>query len=222
MNPFFTRHYNILTPELAAFSPITIIGAGAVGSWTALALAKMGFSNITIWDDDKVDEENVGVQLYGPNDLGLDKVEALRTYVYNMSGTTLSIVADKWQGQEVKGIVIAAVDSMSVRNSIWEYVKSYPVYVPYYIDSRMAAEEAQMYVMSPARSKDVESYEKTLYTDEQAMPEPCTAKATSYTAMLLGGIVCKAVKDIVMEQPYARITKWSIKGNDMECYNNVR
>ena len=45
-------------------TPIHIIGCGATGSWVALMLAKMGISNITCWDFDKVEEHNLPNQFF--------------------------------------------------------------------------------------------------------------------------------------------------------------
>lgn len=223
---FFLRHKDILPPELHT-RDITIIGAGAVGGWTALALAKMGFSALTVYDYDDVAEENVGCQLYGPDHVGGEKVHVLQTLIHTLTGTHINCKYEKWEGQRLQGIVIAAVDSMAVRKQVWEACKKQALGIVYYIDPRMGAEQAALYVMEPGNAADVKTYEKTLYSDDEAMFEPCTAKATSYTAMLLGGAICKATKDVVIRtasdrtggQPlpdYARITQWNIADNAIE------
>ena len=45
----FLRQMDICPPEKLQF-PITVIGAGAIGSASVLTLAKMGCGNITVWD----------------------------------------------------------------------------------------------------------------------------------------------------------------------------
>ena len=98
--------------------------------------------------------------------------------------------------QPCRGIIISAVDSMSARKAIWEAHKDYPFGVRAIIDPRMGAEHALLYVMNPGDEADIEAYERSLYADDEAVQEPCTAKATIYTANMLAGLVCKAVKDL--------------------------
>jgi hypothetical protein len=72
--------------------------------------------------------------------------------------------------------------------------------------------------MCPVNPEDIASYEKALYTDDNAQHERCTAKATMYTALSLSGLVAKAVKDIVTGGPYPRTAMWSIKDNDFQAW----
>src|SRR5207244_2270936 len=58
--------------------PVTVIGAGAVGSFVTLTLAKMGLRDLTVFDDDVVDVHNLPNQFYRLTDLGRPKVEALQ------------------------------------------------------------------------------------------------------------------------------------------------
>ena len=44
--------------------PIIVVGAGAIGSFVTLALAKMGCGNITSYDMDTVEEHNLPNQFY--------------------------------------------------------------------------------------------------------------------------------------------------------------
>jgi hypothetical protein len=57
---------------------------------------------------------------------------------------------------------------------------------------------------------DVTSYEKTLYSDANAVNEPCTAKATVYCATMLSGLVARAVKGFCVDKVYPRSVQWSI------------
>ena len=62
-NAHLTRQLDVIPVEILD-EPINIIGAGAVGSFTALTLAKMGFAQIAVWDDDVVSEENLNAQFF--------------------------------------------------------------------------------------------------------------------------------------------------------------
>ena len=61
--------------------PITVVGAGGIGSFTTLALAKIGFTDIRVFDDDRIEIHNLGNQFYRRKDLNKPKVEALRDIV---------------------------------------------------------------------------------------------------------------------------------------------
>ncbi len=54
-----------------------VVGCGGLGSWTALGLAKGGVKEITLVDPDIVEEKNLNTQVYGPEDIGKYKVDAL-------------------------------------------------------------------------------------------------------------------------------------------------
>ena len=82
--------------------------------------------------------------------------------------------------------------------------------------------QALMYCIDPQNAEDRASYEKTLYTDDQAVQEPCTARATTYTAFLISGMICKAVKDHVTRQKYVRVMHWDIKNNLQHCWGKEK
>jgi len=86
------------------------------------------------------------------------------------------------------------------------------------IDPRMGAETSLLYIMNPKEANDVKSYEKTLYSDANAVQERCTAKATIYTANLLAGQVCKGVKDLACGTPYTRLSQWDIGKNHVQMW----
>lgn len=214
-----TRQLDLI-PMASLDYKITVIGAGAIGSWTVLALAKMGFWDITVFDDDTVTIENMNCQFFRFSDIGKSKALALQAMVKDFTGVEIEAFNQRYGGKNTfNGIVISAVDSMSVRRMIWEAHQLSP-FTKVIIDPRMGAEDALMYSMRPNDKTDRETYRKSLYTDAQAMPERCTAKSTIYTANMLSGLVCKAVKDIVTDKPYPRITHWSIAANEFQCFSS--
>lgn len=220
-NEHLTRQLDILHPDQMNV-PITIIGAGAIGSFTTLALAKMGFELIQVFDFDKVEIHNMNCQFFRFSDIGKYKVEALKELVKDFTNVSISANTQPYTDQVFSGIVISAVDSMAVRKQIWDmHVKYRNEPLPptqAIIDPRMGAEVAQLYTMNPRDKADVEDYTKTLYTDENAVQERCTAKATMYTACMLSGLVAKSVKDLVTNGPYPRVAMWSIKENDFNAW----
>ncbi len=212
-NEHLTRQAEIIPFDVLS-KKITVIGVGAIGGWTVLSLAKMGFSNIKVYDPDVVSIENMNCQFYPYKAIGQSKVEALKKLVKAFANVNIETVHGLYTSDDApgEGIVITAVDSMSARRMIWDNHVGNPL-TEYIVDPRMGAEMSLMYVMDPNHDKDIKSYEKTLYTDENAVQERCTAKSTIYTANLLAGQVCKAVKDIVVGKPYTRVSQWDIGNN---------
>ncbi len=211
-NEHLTRQLDII-PMAVLGEPIHIIGAGAIGSFTALALAKMGFADISVYDFDKIEIENMNCQFYRFEDIGNSKVAALQSLVENFTGVKIEVKDKPYAKGILGGIVISAVDSMKVRRLIWENHKEKAIATRMVIDPRMGAEFATVYAMNPMDPDDINSYEKTLHSDEAAEQERCTAKSTIYTALLLSGFVAKVVKDVLTSDRYPRITNWNIKAS---------
>ncbi len=198
---------------------ITIIGCGAIGGWTTLALAKMGFLNLTVFDFDTVDDVNMNSQFFRVKDIGKNKAEALASLVEDFTGHKIEYVPKKYEGGPLGGIVICAVDSMTARMMIWENIKtSYQCQL--LIDPRMGAESALMFAVNPAVKSEQESYEKSHYSDLQAVVEPCTAKSTVYCATMLSGLVARTVKGFCVDNVYPKSVQWSIISDHFIAWRN--
>ncbi len=214
-----TRQLEII-PMKALEMPVTIIGGGAIGSFVALNLVKMGMDNVTVYDDDEVSIENMNCQFLPIGDVGRMKTDSLRDSILNFTGVRINAMPERFTGSpeqvlKLRGIVISSVDSMEVRKLIWETVKE-NFRVQWLIDPRMSAEYAVSFVMNPNDSRDIESYEKTFFLDKDSVQERCTMKSTIFTATMIAGYVAKHVKDLVTNNEYARITHWAIDKNVLQ------
>lgn len=219
VNQHLVRQSDLIPFEVLS-EPITVIGAGAIGSWTTLALAKMGFSNLTVFDDDRVSWENMSSQFFRHADVDLPKVWSLARMVKDFTGIDVNAVNARYESGVFPGIVISAVDSMAARKLIWENHAGKSFGTRAIIDPRMGAESAILFVMNPLDTKDCESYPKSLYSDDAALQERCTAKATIYTANMLSGLVCKAVKDLLTRSDYLRTAQWNIAENSFDAHSH--
>lgn len=220
INDHLTRQLDIIPME-ALEAKITVIGAGAIGSFTVLSLAKMGFTDITVFDDDDVSVENMNCQFYRFKDIGKKKVIALADLVKEFTKVEIEGKPELYEKGFFPGVVISAVDSMEVRKLIWTNHLLSP-HTKAVIDPRMGAESALLYCMCPMIEQDRISYEKTLYLDQDAVQERCTAKATIYTALLLSGLVVKAVKDTLLAENKLRTVHWNIGQNAVEMWSKER
>ena len=212
-NEALTRQLDLVPMDILD-TKITIIGAGAIGSWVTLSLAKMGFQDLTVYDFDKVDTVNLNSQFYPMGAVGKSKVNALADLVMGFTGTAISSLNKSYEIGMFPGVVIAAVDSMAVRQTIWANHAGKSPFTKAIIDPRMGAMSALLYSMDPMSPRDREVYPKSFYSDSEAVQEPCTAKAVIFTANLLAGLVCKAVVDRLTRPDYLRTAQWNIQEND--------
>lgn len=207
-----TRQLDLLHVEKLGL-PIRVIGAGAIGSFTVLMLVKMGFKNVAVWDFDTVSVENMSCQFYRFRDIGNAKALALQGLVKDFTNVDIAAYAEEFdevQGQLLSGVVISAVDDMNVRRMIFETILRSGAPVSYLIDPRMSAEYMTMHTVRFAEDKSVEAYKNTLYSNDQAVQERCTAKATVYTANLASGLIARNIKNIAMGLAYDKNVTWDI------------
>lgn len=194
----FWRQLDIFDPKRFSV-PVTVIGAGAIGSFAVLALTKMGVRDVTVWDGDTVSEHNLPNQFFRVADVGRKKVEALAEIVRAFNGVEISPRAEMFDGLEApRGIVISAVDSMAARSRIWAALRNNP-WVTWYVDARMGGEVYCRYVVRVGDAEQRTRYEATLYSDASAVPQRCTAKAIMYNVLGVAGDVAAAVKAIATQ-----------------------
>ena len=180
-----------------------ILGCGAIGSAAATQLARMGGTYFHLYDRDKVEDVNIGVSQYGENDIGKEKVDALKGNLLNISR---ELVIDTHSGdfetfyfQDHNDIVILGFDSMKSRLEAVATICSNPTTKPKcIIDGRMGAEHYQQYVYTkPTLAK----YKQHWYSDEQGDEEPCNAKATSYCSNMSGSFIANSVRKFITNAP---------------------
>jgi tRNA A37 threonylcarbamoyladenosine dehydratase len=104
---------------------VLVIGCGALGSHTAIQLAKMGCHEFTLVDFDIVERHNLNNQAYTKEDIGKLKIEALKEHIKYINPdafvniSNLPIEEVTLDLSKITDIVIA-VDSHSVRKYIIE------------------------------------------------------------------------------------------------------
>lgn len=196
-----------LVDETKLDTPLSIVGAGSIGSWTTLALTKMGLNKIVVVDMDKVEEHNLGAQIYGLADVGNLKASALKEYIFLNSNEEIGdyigeVSAGKTNTliQPNQSILISAVDNMTTRKFMFEdWSKRLSSLLPfaYLIDGRMAANAIDIFCVNMKDEKAREAYAKTLFTDEEADPTPCSERAVAYNVFVVAGIISDMVAQIL-------------------------
>lgn len=197
--PDYWRQLGIVSPSELAF-PIHIIGAGGTGSPTALFLAKMGCSDITLWDFDNVEAHNFPNQTYRLEDIDKPKAVALAEIIRSFTGTEVKSRVEKFENQDLSGVVITCVDNMSARADIWKKVRL-NMQVPLLIDPRMGGLLAKVYALKPCLPDHIRSYEGSLHSDEEATETICTEQAIIYNTLMIASIICAMVKCFAKNEP---------------------
>ena len=205
----FNRQLDLLDPKLTDV-PVTVIGAGATGSFTALSLAKMGVRNLTVFDYDSVEEHNLPNQFYRVEDIGKPKVQALSEIIEQFEGIRIVARNERYKGQRLTGIVIVCVDSMDARLNIWKFVKNNPD-VRLFIDSRMGAEVMRVFCLNPCDLFQIREYETHLYPSSEAHQERCTAKSIMYTVLSLASLLANQVKKYLTGEQLKRELVFDMK-----------
>lgn len=153
--------------------PVTIIGAGAVGSNVATMLARMGATDITVYDGDSIDSHNIAPSAYGSGDFGSAKVEALHAVILRDTEVNITRKCAMYAGERLKGTVIVCVDSMRARKLVWEKVKNNPL-VDIVVDTRTAEKFWQVFAIEPCKPADIVHYEHFLaYDDADTAQQTC-------------------------------------------------
>jgi len=206
---------------------VTIIGCGAIGSFTASTLARMGVTFFTLFDEDTVGPENIGVQDFTIHQLTDPKVKSVlqniksinpladvNTFTVNVkeeNSRALTSGVYRRDYQEVTGqitdIVVMAVDSMKARMEIIQHSS--------FRSTRDTHEQRDhrfcknSYFFDARMGSEtfqlykfkmpftVDEYLKTWYSDEDGDPEPCSARSTAYCSTFAGSIIASEIKKCV-------------------------
>jgi len=192
----FLRQLDAVNMAKLANLQVTLIGAGSIGSTTALWLSKMGLQHLRIFDADTVEQHNWSNQMFRATDIGKFKVEALAEVLKELAEVEVEAHIEDYVDQPLTEVVISGVDSMASRKAIWKSVRSNPD-VKLYLDARMGLETLVVYAVHPQIREERQAYVKSLYSDESATQEPCTARTICYTPLMASSILCSMVKRFV-------------------------
>lgn len=109
---------------------LTICGAGALGSQLADNLARQGFRQLRVIDRDRIEEHNVGTQLYGESEVGAWKVEVLRQRLFRATGVEIEGIRKELTDRSAKsllqdgGLVIDTFDNSASRRLVQEHCRA--------------------------------------------------------------------------------------------------
>lgn len=178
---------------------VTVFGAGGIGSWAALAFARLGIREVDISDDDRIDLSNLGGQNYSMYNVGelksnvlakeiIFKCQDCRVFAYgNRNATTRAYD------------YICGVDNMESRNILfdnWLQDRMSEIFM----DGRLSAEGWQIFCLFKDDTDLIEEYkEKYLFADSEAERTICSYKQTTFAAMQIGGFMAQIYVNKICE-----------------------
>lgn len=179
---------------------VIVGGAGGIGSWLSLMLARAGFQPI-VFDFDNIEEHNIGGQLFTKEDAekNVPKVEALKGLCKHFADVDIMANNTRYTKDSMSHhYVFSAFDNMQARKDMFanwkEYVKDWQDVnlvagaedkdknIPIFVDGRLLMEQLTIFCVTP---ETMEDYEQYLFDDSEVMEAPCTLKQTSHSAAMI-------------------------------------
>lgn len=102
------RLYRGANFEKLADKVVVVAGCGAVGSWAAIILARMGVRNFRLIDKDRVEIHNVSTQNFTPRNIGQYKTRALQEQLYRISRARCETHPVELNGKNVNSLLSAS------------------------------------------------------------------------------------------------------------------
>jgi molybdopterin/thiamine biosynthesis adenylyltransferase len=109
---------------------VTICGAGALGSHLADNLARQNVRHLRVIDRDRIEEQNVGTQLYGESEIGSWKVDVLRQRLFRSAGVEIEAIRKELNDRSARsllqdgGLILDAFDNSSSRRLVQDTCRS--------------------------------------------------------------------------------------------------
>lgn len=194
---------------------VAVVGLGTVGSWLVPLLVKLGVGHVEIWDDDKVEEANTEVQIYGATDKGVNKAEALVAKLLSMQGEVSLRTGQQisFHPERMKvipkirpNVVISCVDNWTGRRLALEWAVK--ARASAFIEARMIARYRIVHAIRPSNKADVAWLIDTFGDDKTSTAPPCGVRGAAFlgasAASEIAAVVCNLVngEDFPREMPY--------------------
>jgi len=199
------KQYNFINPEKVTNWKLKVFGIGSIGSVLIDQAAKVGFRDITGYDFDTVDEDNIGSQNFSIGHIGLKKTEAIQKLMkdnYNFDTTVVEgkIEEDTEILPEANTIYFCAFDSLEARKMLWNKLKGFPVV---WGEARIGR-DCQQYRFVDLRISDPEwvvEYEKSLDPNGPRSELKCGEKGCYPSNAELTGKIVRQLVNIAEDKP---------------------
>lgn len=167
------KSYEFFRPETCR-GRVHIIGCGAVGSTVAENIARLGLTEISLYDFDTVESKNIANQMFTEKDIGRLKTEAVARMMLRINPDIrngLVLHNEGYTDQNLSGHVFLCVDNIDLRRNICETNRSNSNIASVY-DFRMGLTNGQHYAADWTKSEDRDRLLRTMqFSHEEAAAE---------------------------------------------------
>jgi hypothetical protein len=185
---------------------VIIAGLGGTGSHISYVLCRQGYSTV-LYDMDNIETVNIGSQMYSIKDINKNKAQKAKEVAESFGNDSYMALGEFTEDSPIDNIVFSCFDNMRSRKLLFEkwynyqisktpdYRKENPNEINIFIDSRMIAENMQIYIIKTKAEAEV--YKTTLFDDSEVPEAPCSYKATCQTGTMIASLVSIAFLNYV-------------------------
>lgn len=212
----FKNQSGIINIENYDYLTIGVVGCGAIGSWCATAINKLGFEKLVLIDDDTIEKHNIHTQNFKSTEVQSYKASCLSIKLDgDIEGHNRKIKKDSFIDTDV---VFICVDSLKERKIIMKAIldnyaeHQRPRLV---IDGRMHGLVFRVLTIPIENDKIVEQYTKGLQTKE--FTGECTQKGIIQNVFGIVSVMVEQFKKVLNGEDY-----YSIINADLNTYQFVK
>lgn len=170
---------------------ITIGGQGGIGSWLTLMLSKICTKKTMIlcYDDDVIEEHNIGGQLFSKKSIGSNKAIEMMRMVSNYGIAHVSPMPCRiTEKTAATPVMFACFDNIESREMMFEKWLKLKAKNKLFVDGRLLAETYEIFFVTIERADE---YRKHLFKKGELEAVPCTTKQTSHFAAAIAADMIK-------------------------------
>lgn len=189
------RGLDFYQPTADRKSKVIIVGCGAIGSYTAFGLARLGVKELILIDHDTVEGHNLPNQFFAESlniKEGIFKVHALEaTIKLLVPDVKITSFPIKWEQMDLSIVntasaIVTTVDDMEVRKTIFTNIHDLDIGL--ILDARIGGLFANVYSIPYNKwSESYEYYKDSLYPNSRAAVLPCTGQSVCDVSMAVAG-----------------------------------
>ena len=210
----YSRQTDIFDPIKQRLK-IIILGAGSVGSFVTLNLAKLGFNDISVYDFDIVEKANIPNQFYRIKDIGKLKVDALKEIVkeftdIDIKENNIKVTKDTIFEMSLDTLFVLSFDSLEQRKVVFDMIKDTKCHI---LDVRVGGEGINIQTTDTFNDAELKRWEKSFGITPTKLT--CGAKSIMYINLNVASEVCNIVKKINNDEKYPRTLLRHMKNYDI-------
>ena len=199
----YLRQLNLVDQHRLSELGLTVVGCGAIGSFTALACVKLGLGQLVLFDYDKVETHNLSNQFYTSQDLHVNKALALFEHLKHHLTPEQTVLPHntKFDKQPLETeLVLASVDTIEARETIFKQALTSEV-CKLYIDPRMLGNNLTVFTVDLTNNQDIEAFYKDFIEDVKNQRGRCSARSVCYNGFMVASLVTSHIAKYVNKQP---------------------